>query len=161
MQEAIAEAEQSGNIYFSSRFNATGHVMWIDLLKEAAREYDEHWLAFQLDEKQMMTDFEGARTLRGGYRVKYVPQSAAEIMAEGQFNRFYILGLCRHARKEGIISLVVYRAKPVANPRSESERLIGTSLSVDDIESQLKVTANSFKSNLVKPNSGLSVKLPS
>ncbi len=106
-----------------------------------------------------MKGYEGSMTPSGGYTVKHVPDSAAETMAEGQFNRFYILGLCKRAREEGVPNLEIYRAKKSAAPRRESENLIGSSFSVDYLEAQLLKTSDSFKSPLVKPNSGLSVKM--
>ena len=160
MLEAIEEAEGSNNIYKSTRFNDAGKKRWLPLLKQAAQEHNEHWLAYQLEADQLMIDFEGAKKPSGGYTIKHVPHTAAETMAEGQFNRFYMLGLCRVARAKGISHLDVYRAKPRSNPRPESQSLIGTRLSIDEIESQLKETNASFASPLVKPNSGISVKLP-
>lgn len=159
MLEAILEAETTGNIYFSTRFNDAGQKQWVPLLKEAAKEHDEHWLAYQLEAKGLMKDFEGAMTPSGGYTIKHTPHTAAETMAEGQFNRFYLLALCRRARAEGISSLEIYRAKKSNVPRSSSESLIGTKISIDDVEAQLLKTSDSFKSSLVKPNSGISAKL--
>ena len=160
MLEAIDEAERSNNIYYSTRFNEAGNRQWLQLLRQAAREQNEHWLAYQLEANGLMKDFEGAHRPTGGYTIKHVPHTAAETMAEGQFNRFYILGLCKRARAEGISDLVVYRARESVSPRPESQSLVGVRLSVDEIESQLKETKASFKSPLVKPNSGLSVRLP-
>lgn len=159
MIEAIEEAEQTNNIYKSARFNEAGNQKWIPLLKEAANGYNEHWLAYQLEANVLMIDFEGAQKPSGGYTIKHVPHTASETMAEGQFNRFYILGLCKRARNEGITELEIYRAKQRAEQRPESQALIGTKLSIDEIESQLKETKNSFKSSLVKPNSGISVRI--
>jgi hypothetical protein len=160
MFEAIEEAEQSNNIYYSSRFNDAGKKQWLPLLKQATQEHNEHWLAYQLEANVLMRDFEGAQKPSGGYTIKHVPHTAAETMAEGQFNRFYILGLCKRARAQGVSHLVVYRAKQRSDPRTESQSLIGTSLTIDEIESQLKETTSSFKSQLVQPNSGISVTLP-
>lgn len=160
MLEAIEEAERSNNIYYSTRFNEAGNRQWLPLLKQAAKEHNEHWLAYQLEASALMKDFEGAHKPTGGYTIKHVPHTAAETMAEGQFNRFYILGLCKRARAEGVSHLVIYRAKERFSHRPESQALIGTNLSIDEIESQLKETRASFKSQLVKPNSGISVKLP-
>jgi hypothetical protein len=159
MIEAILEAEASGNLYFSTRFNDASYEQWLPLLKKAAEEHDEHWLAYQLETKGLMKGLEGSMTPSGGYTIKHVPNTAAETMAEGQFNRFYILGLCKRARAEGISQLEVYRAKKSASPRQESENLIGSKISIDYVEGQLLKTADSFKSSLVKPNSGLSAKL--
>jgi hypothetical protein len=160
MLKSIDEAERSGNIYYSTRFNEAGAGQWLQLLRQAAREQSEHWLAYQLEANGLMKDFEGVNKPTGGYTIKHVPHTAAETMAEGQFNRFYILGLCKRARAEGIPHLVVYRARESADPRLESQSLVDTRLSVDEIESQLKETKASFRSPLVQPNSGLSVRLP-
>lgn len=159
MLEAISEAEKSGNIYYSTRFNDEGFNQWLPLLKKAAEKYNEHWLAFQLESVNLMKGLEGSMTPSGGYTIKHVPDTAAETMAEGQFNRFYILGLCKRARAENISQLEVYRARESAAPRRESQNLIGSKFSIDYIESQLLKTADSFKSHLVKPNSGLSLRL--
>ena len=160
MLEAIEEAENSGNLYFSTRFNDAGNKNWTSLLKEAAKEHNEHWLAYQLEAKNLMKGLEGSRTPSGGYTIKHVPHTAAETMAEGQFNRFYILGLCKRAKAEIISELEVYRARKSTQPRSQSQAIIGSKLSVDYIESQLAKVSDSFKSPLVKPNSGISVKFP-
>lgn len=157
--EAISEAEQTGQIYNSTRFNSIGTQKWIPLLKEAAQSYNEHWLAYQLEVNGMMKDFENTQKPTGGYTTKHVPHTAAETYAEGQFNRCYMLGLCKRARKEGKTHLEIYRAKQVSEQRPESQALVGTTLSIVEIEAQLKKTQDSFKSALVRPNSGLSVKL--
>ena len=157
MLKAIEEAEGTGNIYFSTRFNLAGNMEWLPLLKQAAQEFNEHWLAYQLEANKLMKDFEGSRTPSDVYTIKHVPHTAAETMAEGQFNRFYMLGLCKRARVEGITHLEVYRAKERSEPRPESQALIGNQLSIDEIEIQLKEKA-SFNSPLIKPNSGLCVR---
>ncbi len=160
MLKAIEEGESTGNIYYSTRFNQNGNDQWLTLLKQAAQQFNEHWLAYQLESRGLMKDFESAVKPSGGYTIKHIPHTSAETMAEGQFNRFYILGLCKRARAEAITHLEIYRAKERFDPRPESQALIGTFLLIDEIESQLKVTKASFKSQLVKPNSGLCVKLP-
>lgn len=160
MLEAINQAEKSGNIYFSARFNEKGKKVWIALLKQAALEHNEHWLAYKIEENQLFIHLEGAQKPLGGYTVKHVPHTAAETFAEGQFNRFYILGLCKLAKSNGISQLIVYRAKESKNPRQESESIIDSSISIDEIESQLISNQASFKSKLVQPNSGISMRLP-
>jgi len=159
MLEAIEEANESNNIYYSTRFNDLGKQRWLPLLREAANLYNEHWLAFQIEAEVLMKDFEGSRTPSGGYTIKHVPHIASETMADGQFNRFYMLGLCKYARQQGINHLEIYRAKFSSEPREESQALVGGLLSLEEIESQLLVTINSFNSPLLKPNSGLSLRI--
>jgi hypothetical protein len=160
MLEAIAEAEKFNKIYFSPRFNDQGKQLWLPLLKEAARDHDEHWLAYQLDEHELMTGLEVAKKPSGGYSIKHVPGTAAQTQAEGQFNRFYMLGLARRARAEGIPTLEVYRARESAEPRPESEELIGRQIPVEEVEAQLEEIEKGFNEGLLKPNSGLSLRLP-
>ena len=159
MLKAIEEAQSTDNIYYSTRFNQSGKSEWLTLLKQAAQEFNEHWLAYQLEANKLMKDFEGARNSSDVYTIKHVPHTAAETISEGQFNRFYMLGLCKRARVEGITHLEVYRAKERSEPRPESQALIGNQLSIDEIEIQLKEVKASFNSPLIKPNSGLCVRL--
>lgn len=124
----------------------TGYKQWVSLLKDAAREYDEHWLTYQFEAQCLIKEFEGLMMPSGGYTIKYVTDTAAEKMAEGQFNRFYILGLCKRARAENISNLKIFWAKQNTPPRRKSENLIGSRILLDYIEAQLQKTADSFKS---------------
>ncbi len=124
MLEAIEDADRIGNIYYSTRFNDAGRREWLWLLKQAAREHDEQWLADQVESNHLMRELEGGRTPQGAYSVKHIPRtSAAQTLAEGQFNRFYMLGLCRRARAEEITHLEVYRARETWSPRPDSGSL--------------------------------------
>jgi len=114
MLQEIERARDANELYFSKRFNQAGNEAWPDLLLEAAEEHDEHWLAYQLESQHLMKGFEGSRTPSGGYTIKFVPHNASETMAEGQFNRFYILGVCRRAINEGQDEVEIYRAKKVS-----------------------------------------------
>ena len=161
MLAAIDDADRIGNIYYSTRFNDTGRREWLWLLKQAAQEHDEQWLAEQVETNHLMRELEGGKTPRGGYAVRHIPRTAsAETLAEGQFNRFYMLGLCRRAGQEGIRELEVYRARGTGSPRAESEAMIGKRIPVREVERQLWDTKASLKSPLLKIRSGLSLRLP-
>jgi hypothetical protein len=88
--------------------------------------------------------------------------NAHEMLAEGEFNRFYIRALCLRAIEDGIPDVVVYRAKPVENPRSESQQKIDEHVSPEALLRDLRIhpgvdTALGLPPG---PNSGLSVRLP-
>jgi hypothetical protein len=91
-----------------------------------------------------------------------VPATAPETLAEGEFNRFYIRGLCVRALAEGITELVIYRAKQVENPRSESTAKIGLKISAQALLTDLRANpgVDTALGLPPGPNSGLSVKLP-
>lgn len=61
MREEIQLASDSGQIYFSARFNETGKANWLQWLLDAAASYDEHWLAYQIEANSAMKDYEGNR----------------------------------------------------------------------------------------------------
>ena len=88
--------------------------------------------------------------------------NAHEMLAEGEFNRFYIRALCLRAIEDGMAQVIVYRAKAVQNARSESERKIGQGVPVEALLRDLRThpgvdTALGLPPG---PNSGLSVRLP-
>lgn len=157
MVEEIDAAIHADNLYFSKRFTAAGEAAWPTLLLDAARGHDEHWLAYQLEAQSLLKDLEGSGTPSGGYTTKYVPHTAAETIAEGQFNRYYILGVCCRAMEEGIGQVIVYRAKAVADPRPESEALLGELVNPSVLSDEIRPRDQSLRHALLQPNSGLTV----
>lgn len=157
MIEEIKRAEKSGQLYFSTRFNDTGTRGWVAWLTSAAEQYDEHWLAYQLEMSGAMKHLETKAKPKGGYTVSHVPDTAAETMAEGQFNRFYMAAICRRAIEAGKPNVSVYRAKHRGAPRPESKALEGTSQNASTLLQELQNKELSFKCDLLKPNSGLSL----
>jgi hypothetical protein len=158
--EAITEAEKSFNLYYGPHLKETAKGEFAALLKEAAAAHDEQWLTSQLHALDMMNKIEKHRTKAGKEVTQKMPPEAAENLAAGQFNRFYMLGLCIWAQYNDIPQLQVYRAKELPNPKPEAEYLVGKTIPVDDIEAQLKGRDQSLYSLLADPNSGLSLRLP-
>ena len=149
-------------LYISPRLNPEGRSAYLGLFKEAAETQDDSWLAQQLRFGGMMNPMEQRRKPKGGYIMVRVPVTAPDTLAEGEFNRFYIRGLCRRAIEEGIAALEIYRAKPVMQPRPDSQAKIGTKIDA-------KALLNDLRTNIgvdtalglpPGPNSGLSIKLP-
>jgi len=159
MLQAINEAAASNNVYLSTRFNSIGQTNWLRLLKQAAENHNEHWLAFQLETIGAFKATENVRKPSGGYTSKHIPHTASETIADGQFNRFYMLGLCKSASSIGKTHLEVYRAKTRNAPRTSAQTLIGSQIGIAEVESQLKTINSCLKSHLLKPNSGLSLRI--
>jgi hypothetical protein len=157
MCEEINAAEESNNLYFSTRFNENGRLIWVDLLRKAAQEHDEHWLAYQLEILGAMKNLETKAIPKGGYTIAHVPNRAMETFADGQFNRFYMAAICRRALEDGMSSVVIYRAKQRIEPRSESQLLEGNSRVAEVLLQELRSKDLSLKCDLLKPNSGLSI----
>jgi len=157
MIEEIKRAEESANLYLSARFNDIGARGWVPWLTLAAEQHDEHWLAFQLEAAGAMKHLETRAKPKGGYTVAHVPDTAAETMAEGQFNRFYMAAICRRATEDGKADVRVYRAKHRGEPRPESRALEGISRGAGVLLQELRSKDLSLKCDLLKPNSGLSI----
>lgn len=145
-------------LYFSNRLSPTGERDYPSLLKEAAEKHDDAWLAGQLGLNGRLNTMEQRKTKTGIVNAR-VPITAADTLAEGEFNRFYIRALCLRT-KGG--SLTIYRAKTVLNSRPDSEMKIGTSISADALLNDLQTTpgVDTALGLPPGPNSGLSAKLP-
>jgi hypothetical protein len=157
MVEEIDKATQSNEHYYSTRFNDIGRLGWVNWLRNAAIEFDEHWLAYQLEAAIAMKHLEMRAKPKGGYTVAHVPDTAAETMAEGQFNRFYMAAICCRAIEDAKSNVTVYRARQPNEPRPESRALEGSERDAASLLKELKSKEHSLKCDLLKPNSGLSI----
>lgn len=157
MIDQVLEAEKTQNLYFSKRFSPEGQRRWPNLLRQAAKDHNEHWLAYQLEANACFINMESRHLQSGGYTIAHVPCSASETMAEGQFNRFYMLGLCHRAIDEGKDCVTVYRAKEVTSPREESCVLIGKKYAPKLLMDEIGPVEKSLRHELLRPNSGLSI----
>lgn len=161
MVEEIEMDIAASNIYLSPRLTEQGQAIYLQLLKEAGESKNDEWLAEGIRSRGLLKTTEERRKPKGGTTTVNVPVTAAETLAEGEFNRYYIRGLCRRAIEEGSTHLLIYRAKAVSQPRSESEDKIGTKIDAAALLRDLRAhqgvdTAFGLPSG---PNSGLSVKL--
>ena len=152
----------NGNLYISPRLSTGGADEYPTLLREAAESHDDDWLAVQLRSRGAFNATYQRRKPTGGYSIASMPSNAPETLAEGEFNRFYMRGLCLRAIEDGVAELEVYRARESSHPRWESEALIGTRIDparlLDDLRTHTGVdTALGLPPG---PNSGLSVRLP-
>jgi hypothetical protein len=152
----------AGRLYLSPRLSARGRADYPNLLRQAAEASNDSWLANELRQSGRLNEMEERRKPKGGVTMVRVPVTAPETLAEGEFNRFYVRGLCLRALASGIHELVAYRAKEVDNPRPESVARIGQQIPaqalLDDLRANPGVdTALGLPPG---PNSGLSVRLP-
>lgn len=141
-------------LYFSKRFTVRGRDDYPDLMQAAIAAGDDGVLAAALNELDRIATVE----LRQGKEVA-VPYTAAATFAEGEFNRFYARGVCLRAFEDGTNDVVAYRAKAVANPRSQSEALLGTRFPASTLLDDLRVNTGVDTALGLPPgpNSGLSV----
>ena len=123
----LAEVEsdiEAARLYTSARFTPRGASRYPDLLRDAIQNGDDNSLSASLEAAACFSEWEEGRRGTKTF-LKRVPANAAQTFSEGEFNRFYLRGLCLRAMADGVPSLEVYRAKEVADPRPESLAMIG------------------------------------
>jgi hypothetical protein len=159
---AVAELDQdlaSGALHTSPRLRPSAVGEYQRLLREALRYYDDLWLEERASD--LLVDFEARRTRSGGQTTAKVPHVAARMLAEGDFNRYYMRGVCLRAIEEERQVVEVYRARLSLEPRPESAELEGRRLPAREVLDQLRglPTDEPVAAPLGRTNSGLSVRL--
>ena len=156
----LEEIERDGDkIYISNYLNDEGRERWPEFLREAARNGTDNSLAEALRVGRCFKRQVVRRKPKGGFTMAAVPVTAAQTLAESQFNMYYMRALARRAI-DGKLALIVYRAKAVDNPRLESERMIDTQLDPAEVLRVLRDTHGVEPSiGIPLPNTGLTVKL--
>ncbi|MFO0937845.1 MAG: hypothetical protein U0798_15180 [Gemmataceae bacterium] len=162
MSEEIKSDIDSKAYYVSPRLNSQGLQTYPNLLIQSALHHDAEWLTQQLSQGLLNT--QEARFGKNGTTTwAKVPYTAAETLADGEFNRYYVRAICLAALKINPDAEVeVYRAKQVSNARSESQNKIGTKVKAAQLLEDLRKSSRNLDSFLgipAGPNSGLSVKL--
>jgi hypothetical protein len=152
----------AGRLYISPRLTESGAKGWSTLLSEAIASHNDEWLASEIRSRGFLKSHEERRKPKGGTTLAQVPSNAHETLAEGEFNRFYVRGLCLRASQENISQVIAYRARHSENPRPESEAIVGKAFSPAALLSDLRSSPGVEPALGVPPgpNSGLSVRLP-
>ena len=161
-RHALAELDKdiaSGDFHASERLRPTTIAEYQRYLHEAIRYYDDRWLEEHASD--LLVDFEHRRTRSGGQTTARLPDMAARMLAEGDFNRYYMRGLALRAIEEGRQVVEVYRARLSLEPRTESAQIEGSRLPAEDVLHHLRgqSVADPAVAALGRVNSGLSVRL--
>ena len=130
-RQFMLQESKLGGHYISPRLTEAGKQAWQSLLEGGIKNHDDDWVAREILACGHMQSQE-QYTRNGITRTRSIniPHAALQL-AEGEFNRYYLRGLCVRAKCEGKDFLIVYRGKAVSQPRAESEQKIGTPVSVD------------------------------
>ena len=162
MLEEVEYDIARNQLHISPFLSGQGQHDYANLLQDAIQHGNDESLAESLRSHRRLERALPRRQPKGGFSIAAAPSNAADILAESEFNRFYIRGLARRAIEEGISEVVIYRAKPVQSPRPESEALIESTLSPEELLEDLRSHPDESPALGVPsgPNSGLSVRLP-
>lgn len=159
MVEEIDLDSGGRGLYLSNYLTPAGQAAWPTLLRDAAQNGSDASLEGQLNIGRCFRQQVERRKPKGGVTMVAVPYTAAQTLAESQFNMYYMRALARRAIDEQR-ELIVYRAKAVENPRAESERMIGTALDPTIVLQSLRETLGVEPSiGVPLPNTGITVRL--
>jgi hypothetical protein len=148
-------------LYMSKRFTQTAAQEWPELLLKAARSGSDVTLAAELVSRGSFIPKEPSRTKTGRPITKDVNSDAAILLAEGQFNMYYMRAVCLLALEQGRETVEVYHGKRVTAGRPESQERIGDELPAEEFLKDLRSTKGINSAyGMTKPNSGLTVWLP-
>ena len=126
-------------LYPSPRLTSAGILQYPNLLIQSATQADPSWLEGRLNMLRLIKAKEQRRSKNGNVSMVKVPHTAAQTLAEGEFNYYYVRGLCVYAVQNEIEVLQVYRAKAVRTPRSSSIAKIGKLLPAKQLLADLRL----------------------
>jgi hypothetical protein len=162
MLKEIERDINAGNLYLSENLSQQGCTDYPRLLRVAAERGSDATFAEAL--RACLNSHEKPRKLKSGDYSKppVMRSNAHEMLAEGEFNRFYMRGLCLRVMEDGIKTVVVYRAKEVSSPRSQSEQMLGKQMAAEALLQDLRahVGVDTALGLPPGPNSGLCIRLP-
>jgi hypothetical protein len=149
-------------LHISPVLSGQGQRDYPNLLREAIQSGSDDTLAQNLGKQRRLVRSLNRRKPQGGYTIAAVPETAAETLAESEFNRFYIRAVARRALEDGIPQLVIYRAKRARQPRPQSEAMVETTVAPEPLLQDLREHPGGPGELGLPPgpNSGISVRLP-
>ncbi len=138
-------------LYVSPRLSEHGVARYPGLLREALTNGSAASLTTALEQPGILkiTESDGGR----------MPRNAAALLAQAEFNRYYIRGLCARLLDERGGDVEVYRARPSSRPRPESQARIGQRIDPAALLDDLRDAAGRESALLPGVNSGLSVRI--
>jgi len=151
----------AGILYLSSNLSEEGRARYPGLLRRAIESGTEATLARDLNTPGTIELSERWKK-PGATDPSEAVTATAVLLAEREFHRFYMRGLCQRAIHLSVPCLVLYRAKPAAMARTHDAAMVG-----------VKITATSLLEDLSGPfrlqpphglpqcrDPGMSVRLP-
>lgn len=162
MLEEMAVDASSRKMQPSKWLTEAGKNHWQELMRRAIREGNDVTLAHDIRVHGYLELYLIHHRNGRPYRSR-VPYTAADTLAECEFNHYYCRAICRRSLDAGNGFVEVYRAKPVRDPRPRSQQIIGTLVDAEKLLNDLRAHPGGLDAALevpAGPNSGLSVRLP-
>ena len=148
-------AVKNNALYISDRLTPQGKNLYPEILKHHIETGNPETMEAAL--QGLFNLKEQYRKSTGAISTRAMPKNAPQLLAEGEFNRFYMRALCLIALEENK-QLKIYRARLSKKARPESEVLIGQPIDPKNLLNDLRTHIGSNTiSGIGDINSGLSV----
>lgn len=157
MLEEFGKDAATDSPYLGKHLSESGKALYPGLAQEAFRSGTPETLAHALG--PVLGPNWLARYQRQDGAWRNVSSDAAERLAGGEFNRYYIRAICSRAISQGLGMVKVYRALTVETPRDSSPR-IGQQISAKSVLADARRDYDVPPRTGIPhgPNSGLSVR---
>ena len=161
MLDELEQDVAAGCLYLSPHLTEDGRAEYERVFRAAINAGTDDSLADELRVPGRMETSPRWKTARGGTLVAGLPTSAPDTLAEAEFHRYYVRGLCRRALADGVHALVICRAKPAMPPRVNSEAMIGVRIDALSLLEDLRSASGQVPPRVLpmSPGSGLTVRL--
>jgi hypothetical protein len=160
-EKVLAEFDRdvaADELFLSERLSPEGAAAYPGLLREAIQGGTDGTLQLELEGPGMLNSHDKPHMRQGKLVTPKMNKRAPQMIAEGEFNRFYIRGLCLVIQEEDSNQVEVYRARESTWARPESEALIGQLLDAADLLIDLRTHIGEEPTLLPDVNSGLSIR---
>lgn len=108
MLKEIEFDKENNSFYLSNYLTVQGKTVWPSLLEEAS-QHDDAWLEQEILNRALLaTHYPRRKPNSTEMTQAKVPHTAAQTLAEGEFNRLYARGLSSRAKAEGIEFVEAY-----------------------------------------------------
>ena len=161
MLAELAADVAAGTLYQSSQLSEVGQRCYQHLLRAALADGDEVSFAEALGICDAVSPPSRWQRPREVGPDDALSELTARL-AEREFHRFYLRGLCCRALDAGMLTLVIYRARPADPGRSPSDAMIGVRIAVGSLLEDLRGTFRSLPPHGLPQcrDPGLSARLP-
>lgn len=159
---AELEADLAGDmLYLSPQLSADGLQQYPQLLRDAILTGTDSSFAEALQSRDAVTPpsrWQHPREVGADEALTAVTSR----LAEREFHRYYIRGLCCRALERGVETLVIYRARPADTGRAAADAMIGVRIDASSLLEDLRGTFSSMPPHGLPQcrDPGLSVRLP-
>ncbi|TKR26783.1 hypothetical protein FA014_03820 [Cellulomonas hominis] len=158
------ELDASGELYLSKHFSNLGAESYPAHMRTAIQAGNDASLAEALRRQEYFNSHYMRAAPGGGSTRVRVSRNVAETFAQGEFNRFYLRGLCSNvlATSGEEAQIEIYRARASANPRPESQAMVGKLVLAAALLADLRAHKGLDLALGIPagPNSGLSARRP-